>query len=121
MEQGGSIKAKPGGKPIKANSGRANKHAAKAKSHTPKGNPLQISKNQYRGACLENRDIGKAIDKKNEQSIAAKVLQAGGRLGQTDLISKGKEFNRDRRRLDLKKKVGKVEQKLNSLKAGEAK
>ena len=51
--------------------------------------------------------------------MAAKVIQDGGKMGLTDIMQKGKELNRDNKRNIMKKKIGRVEQKLNQLKAKE--
>ena len=51
--------------------------------------------------------------------MAAKVIQDGGKMGLTDIMQKGKELNRDNKRNIVKKKIGRVEQKLNQLKAKE--
>lgn len=48
--------------------------------------------------------------------MSAKVLQAGGVVGLTDLLQRGKELSREQRREQLKKKKSRVEEKLKELK-----
>jgi hypothetical protein len=88
------------------------------KQHQTKiGNPVQIPnmKNRFRDEAITERLLSKAIDKSNEQKMAAKALQSGVRVGMADLLSKGKELNRETRRKQLKNKVGRVEEKLKEL------
>eukprot|EP00600_Ochromonadales_sp_CCMP1393_P007377 CAMPEP_0174959622 /NCGR_PEP_ID=MMETSP0004_2-20121128/3278_1 /TAXON_ID=420556 /ORGANISM="Ochromonas sp., Strain CCMP1393" /LENGTH=101 /DNA_ID=CAMNT_0016207959 /DNA_START=144 /DNA_END=449 /DNA_ORIENTATION=+ len=82
-----------------------------------KGNPLQLPKGKYRDEALDDRALSKAINKASEQKVAAKLIQDGSKLQSTDLMQKGKELSREQRRAQVKKKVGRVEQKLNELKA----
>jgi hypothetical protein len=82
----------------------------------PSGNPLHLPKNSYRDEAILDRQLSKAIDKASEQKVAAKVIQGGGRLGLQDVMQKGKELNRETKRSMVKKKIGRVEEKLNQLK-----
>lgn len=82
-----------------------------------KGNPLQLPKNRFRDEALDDRELSKAIGKASEQKIAAKVIQDGVKLKLTDVLQKGKELNREERRKLLKKKVGRVAEKLKELEA----
>ena len=66
--------------------------------------------------AIMDRKLSKAIDKSNEQKVASKLIQDGGRLGLSDVMQKGKELNRENKRALVKKKVGRVEEKLNQLK-----
>lgn len=80
-----------------------------------KGNPKQLPNNAFRNEALDDRALSRAIDKSNEQKVAAKFLQGGGKLLMTDLTQKGKEMNKDIRRSQVKKKLGRVEEKLKEL------
>lgn len=89
----------------------------KAKSlQVKKGNPVQLPKNKFRGEAVVDRALSKAIDKSNEQKVAAKLIQDGGRLSLTDVMQKGKELNREKKRKQVKKKLTRVEEKLKTLK-----
>ena len=59
--------------------------------------------------------MSKEIDKANEQKVAAKLLQGGGKVATTDLLQKGKALNKDIRRSQVKRKLTRVEEKLNEL------
>jgi hypothetical protein len=72
--------------------------------------------NYYKLMELQCR-LKAAIDKANEQKIAAKTIQDGGHLAISDLKKKGKELNREQRRTQVKKKLTRVEEKLVALKA----
>ena len=96
---------------------RAAKKAMKLKQKAKKGTPLQLPKNQFRDEALDDRDLSKAIDKASQQKMAAKVLQGGGKLGLKDVMESGKELNKEQRRSMVKKKVGRVEEKLKILQA----
>lgn len=84
-----------------------------------KGAPLQLPKRCFVSEALDDRALSKAIDKANEVKVAAKLLQAGGKLGLNDVKQKGKDMARDIRRQQLKKKVSKVEERLEELKKKE--
>ena len=115
----------------KMGSGRPGLHAAKhqsagrikvnqqkakmAKVGAPVAAPKK--KTHYNLDYLEERELSKAIDKANEQKIAAKTIQDGGHLAISDLKRKGKELNREQRRTQVKKKLTRVEEKLVALKA----
>jgi hypothetical protein len=62
------------------------------------------------------RDLTKAINKANEQKMAAKVIQGGSLKLSRELLQSGKELARELRREQVKRKVGRVEQKLEELK-----
>ncbi len=62
------------------------------------------------------RALTKAINKSNEQKLAAKVLQGGGFMTSSDLMKKGKELSKELRRKQVKKKLTRVEEKLAELK-----
>jgi predicted HicB family RNase H-like nuclease len=57
----------------------------------------------------------KAIDKANEQKVAAKLLQGGGKINTKDILHRAKELNREQRRSQVKKKLTRVEEKLQDL------
>lgn len=81
-----------------------------------KGAPLALPKGSYRNEAVLDRQLSKAIDVANEQKVAAKVVQDGGRLSLNDVMQKGKDLNRENKRSLVKRKIGRVEQKLNILK-----
>ena len=60
------------------------------KKRIKKGNPLQLPKNIYRDEALDDRALSKAIDKANEQKVAAKCLQGGGKINTADIKQRGK-------------------------------
>lgn len=74
-----------------------------------------MPKNKFRNEALDERALSKEIDKANEQKVAAKLLQGGGKIGFTDLLQKGKSLNKEIRRSQVKKKLGRVEEKLVEL------
>jgi hypothetical protein len=116
----GSTKFQRAAKPVKAhNSAKITKQVMKAKKKARKGNPLAMpsaSSNFHEEADLDRR-LTQAINKSNEQKIAAKVIQAGQKMGTSDLTQRGKELSKAQRRAQVKRKVSRVEEKLNSLKA----
>lgn len=85
-------------------------------SKTKKGAPRQLPKGQFRNLALDDHDLTKAIDKSNEVKIAAKLIQDGGRVGLTDIMQRGKVLNKENRRSQVKKKLTRVEEKLEALK-----
>lgn len=89
----------------------------KKEKQAKKGNPLQLPKHTFRDEALDDRALSKAIDKASEQKVAAKVIQDGGKLKLNDVVQKGKELNREERRKMVKKKVGRVQEKLKALEA----
>lgn len=111
-------KLKPNANKKSSNSAKFVKKIAKAKT-VKKGAPLVLPKNSFRGEAVLDRQLSRAIDKANEQKVAAKAIQDGGRLGLSDVMQKGKELNREQKRSLVKRKVGRVEEKLNKLKAAE--
>jgi hypothetical protein len=80
-----------------------------------KGAPVQLPKGKFRDDALDDRALSRAIDKASEQKVASKVIQDGGKIKLNDVLQKGKEMNRDLKRKLLKKKVGRVEEKLKQL------
>lgn len=117
MVQGG-VKRAAAGKPVAVKKGgksakvvKAEKRATSAK----KGNPVQLPKNKYRDDALDDRELSKAIGKASEQKVAALVLSDGVKIKTKDLLDRGKELNREQRRKQLKKKVGRVKEKLRDL------
>ncbi len=101
------------------NMGKLNRKLTKLKSKTKKGNPNQHGdkKRLMSGPVQqEEEQLTRAIGRASEEKVAAKLLQSGGQLGLVkDLQQKGKEINKQARREQLKKKVGRTEQKLNEL------
>lgn len=114
----GSIKLK-GPANSRAVKSKVNANARKLENKSKlvrKGNPVQLPKSNFRNEALDDRAVSKAICKKGEQKMAGKLIQAGGKLTTSDLHQKGKELNRDNRRNIVKKKLSRVEEKLNILK-----
>lgn len=93
------------------------KKALKIKQKAKKGNPLQLPKGKFRDEALDDHTLSKAIDKASEQKVAAKFIQGGGKLGLKEVMQAGKDLNKEKRRSMVKRKVGRVEEKLNALKA----
>lgn len=98
----------------KPNSAKAKKAVANAKI-ARKGNPDQLAKGKLQAAALDDRDLTKAINKLGQQKVAGKLIQDGGKLTSSDLMKEGKELNREIRRNELKKKDGRVLEKLKIL------
>ena len=102
---------------------KTNKNSAKFQKQikreqiVKKGAPTQLPKNGFRNEALDDRDLSRAINKVNEQKIAAKCIQDGGKIVLNDIRQKGKELSREERRKQVKKKVGRVEEKLRALEA----
>eukprot|EP01040_Poterioochromonas_malhamensis_P001534 gene1534-1624_t len=100
---------------------RGNKNSAKfqkqikRQQQAKKGAPVQLRKDNFHLEALDERDLSKAIAKSCEQKIAAKAIADGGKMVLTDILQKGKELNRELKRSQLKKKVGRVQEKLNEL------
>jgi hypothetical protein len=105
------------GKSASSVQAKAARKAQLSKKKAKKGNPLQLPKNNFRDEAIDDHTLSKAIDKASEQKVAAKFVQSGGKLGLKDVMQAGKELNREQRRSMVKKKVGRVEEKLNELKA----
>jgi hypothetical protein len=116
----GSMKIVGGGKSKKMNSAKMKNKLAKAKAKTKKGNPSKHGKDRIgsKEDFAEEKILTKAIDKANEAKCAAKLLQSGGMLATLrDATEKGKDLNKEKRRAQVKKKVGRVEEKLKELQA----
>lgn len=113
MAQGGGKYKKPSNGVVKKKSNPA-KHNSLAKA-TKKGSIVMIPNKKFRDDALTEKALSKAIAIANEQKVSSKLVQAGGKLNLSDLKSKGKEMARDLRRAQVKKKVGRVEEKLNAL------
>jgi hypothetical protein len=111
----GSVKMAASAKPKKVNSAKNTKRIANA-GKTKKGSSLKLPNNRFRYEAMEERRLTKAIDKANEQKVAAKLIQGGERIGTTDIMKKGKELNKELRRSQVKKKLTRVEEKLEALK-----
>ena len=118
MTQSSKLKGKqvkPGAKTA-AKSGKVLKREKQqAKLKVGKGQ-LQLPKGRFREIAIEDRELSKAIAKANEQKVAGKLIQGGGKLTTKDILQKGKELNREKRRSEVKRKVGRVEEKLKELK-----
>ncbi len=115
MVQGSSkLGSRPGAFKKSGKSAKVTKQIQKSKQ-AKKGNPLQLPKNNFRNEALDDLALSKAIDKANEKKVAAKLIQCGGKLTTTDLMSGGKEINKELRRSQVKKKIGRVAEKLKEL------
>lgn len=81
------------------------------------GNPLQLPKNNniYLNEALTSRLLSKEINKASEQKVAAKLIQVGGKITTNDIKMRGKELSKELRKNEVKKKIGRVEAKLNNL------
>ena len=103
-----SLRAKVTGKKLKQ---------IKRDKHTKVGSTLKLPKdgNKFRDKALEDRFVSKEIGKQAEQRTAAKLIQGGGKMLLKDLVQKGKELNKETRRSQVKKKLGRVEEKLKEL------
>lgn len=115
MVQGSSkLSSRPGAIKKTSNSAKHNKKVLNSKK-VKKGNPMQLPNKNFRDEALDDHALSKAIDKSNERKVAAKLIQGGGKLSTTDLLQKGKDLNKDLRRSMMKKKVGRVGEKLKVL------
>jgi|LakWasMet20_HOW5_FD_contig_21_1071627_length_657_multi_5_in_0_out_0_1 hypothetical protein len=117
MVQGG-VKRSAAGKPSAMKKGGKSAKVVKAEkraSSAKKGNPVQLPKGKFRDDALDDRELSKAISKASEQKVAALVLTDGVKIQTKDLLQSGKELNRELRRKQLKKKVGRVKEKLRAL------
>jgi len=113
MKGGGALKKK-------MNSAKQKQKIAKAKAKTKKGNPSRHGRDRIgtKEDLVEEKILSRAIDQANEAKCAAKLLQSGGMLATLrDTTIKGKELNKEKKRKLVKKKVGRVEEKLKELKA----
>jgi hypothetical protein len=75
----------------------------------------QLPKGRFRESAIDDRLLTKEINKSSEQKVAAKLIQSGGKLTTSDILSKGKELNKAQRRSQVKRKVSKVELQLKAL------
>lgn len=91
------------------------------KSKTKKGAQVKLPKSNFRNEAIDDRSLSREIAKASEKNVAAKLLQGGGRVFTQDILLKAKEVNRDLKRSQVKKKVGRVEEKLKVLEAAEEK
>jgi hypothetical protein len=107
----GYVKSKKGNVESKNKNNRLVKAELKKMKFAKKGSGTKISQ----PVDKEDRLLSKAIDKASEQKMAAKVIQGGGRLTTTDLMQRGKELNKETRRSQVKKKLGRVEEKLKAI------
>jgi Skp family chaperone for outer membrane proteins len=87
----------------------------KQQTKLKKGTPVQLRKDNFHLEALDERDLTRAINRSNEQKIAAKVISQGGKLKLNDIKEQGKELNRETKRKLLKKKVSRVQEKLVEL------
>lgn len=110
-----------GGRPGKAkvNSAKIRQKLQKMKAKTKKGNPSPHGRDRIgtKEDLAEEKQLSRAIDRANEAKCAAKLLQSGGMLATLKETTKqGKDLNKEKRRSQVKKKVGRVEEKLRQLK-----
>lgn len=116
----GSSKKKSINKPVnkRVNSAKVTKQILKNKKNTPKGRPVALpsTNHRFREEAELDRKLTQAINKSNEQKIAAKVIQGGTKMKTSDIMQRGKELSREQKRSMVKKKVSRVEEKLNALK-----
>lgn len=117
----GSLRKPSAGKPgkMKRNGAKQKQMVAKKKA-VKKGAPLQLPKStnkRFYNDYVDEHVLSRAIAKANEQKVAAKLLQSGSKLVMKDLVDKGKELNRETRRDKLKKKVSRVEEKIQKIRA----
>jgi hypothetical protein len=117
-----------GSKPLKKRPGQfakkntsSKQHKLQSKAFTKKGN---ASRNKFgRDRVYGNREIerqeveiSKAIAKKNEKTVAGKLLQSGNMLTTLKEVQRvGKEHNKEVNRSMVKKKLSKVEEKIKEL------
>lgn len=115
----GNVKKGKVAKPQKNSAGLSGKMLKQMRlsNKAKKGAPVQVPRGRYRNEALDDRDLSKEIAKSSEQKVAAKLIQDGGKLKTSDILQKGKELNKELRRKLLKKKVGRVEEKLKNLEA----
>ena len=101
----------------KPNAAKFQKQQANAKQ-ARKGNPHVTKRRIHSGHTdrMEEIELSKAIDRSNEQKMAAKVLQGGGLMLNPEFTKKGKELNKEKRVKMVKKKLTRVEEKLKELK-----
>lgn len=114
----GAYKAPKANRPAKKQTG-GKKYTEKLKVNARLGDQIKLPKGAFRTQAVDDKLLSKAIDVANEQKVAAKLLSVGGKLSTADIKSKGKELAKEIRKDQVKKKVGRVEQKLIRLKAEE--
>ncbi len=120
MAQGSFRSSQKGAKKANQNAAKFKKRAAKDKL-TRLGNPVQLPKNTTEAGrahleeALLNRELSKKIGIAAEARVAGKTIQAGSKLEMHDIVAAGKAVNREKRRDEVKKKVGRVQEKLNAL------
>jgi hypothetical protein len=124
MPQGGFKRAgtaKPG-RMNKANAAKVKKHVMKKKMAL-KGNPLKMPKRNTGNIseAMAEKDLSKAIARKSEAGCASKLFQDGGKITIKDTTQAGKEINREKRRDQVKKKLSRIEEKLQVLQKKDAK
>lgn len=100
------------------NSAKITKKIIKINKNKPKGRGIVLpsQSHRFREEAELDRQVTKAINKSNEQKIAAKVIQSGLKMKTSDIMQRGKELSREQKRSMVKKKVSRVEEKLNALK-----
>ncbi len=96
---------------------KAKKAQVKQAKYAKKGSSLKLPKNHNRDEALDDQLLSREIAKASEKKTAGKLLQNGSHLKMTDLTQKGKEVNREAKRLLLKKKVSRVEEKIKVIQA----
>ncbi len=98
----------------KANSAKVRKQIVSDQKVRP-GAPTKAPKKRSL-EIIDDIALTRAIDRSNEQKVAAKLIQDGGRVKLLDIMQRGKEMNREKRRSEVKKKETRVEFKLKQLK-----
>ena len=110
MAQGGFKKSSGGGKPSVKKGGVSGKLQKQMKRDiaVKKGSAVKLPRvgSVWRESALESRALSKAIDVSNEQKVAAKLLQGGGKLKTADILARGKELAKDNRRSQVSSSSG---------------
>jgi thiamine kinase-like enzyme len=103
----------------KLNSAKVTKKVLKSKKQTPRAREVALpgANNRFREEAEMDRKLTQAINKSNEQKVAARLIQSGNKIATTDILQKGKELSKKQRRDQVKKKVSRVEEKLQALHA----
>jgi imidazoleglycerol phosphate synthase glutamine amidotransferase subunit HisH len=101
----------------KLNSAKVTKQVMKSKKQTPRARGVTLPgvNNRFREEAEMDRKLTQAINKSNEQKVAARLIQSGNKIATTDILQKGKELSKKQRRDQVKKKVSRVEEKLQAL------
>lgn len=116
MVQG--FKRSTGPKKVTPSKSSSQKKLMKATKYTKKGSSVKMPKGgRFYESAVEDRDLSKAIDKANEKKVAAKLIQSGGKISTIDIKAGGKEFSKEQRRQQVKRKLTRVEEKLKELQA----